>query len=70
MSWSWADIVLVVGVVLAIVLWVVWVDASRLDRLHRRVDASRSVLDQQLVRRATVAATSGDFSASGAKLAR
>ncbi len=56
MSWSWADVVLVVGVVLALVLWFVWVDASRLDRLHRRVDASRSVLDQQLVRRATVAA--------------
>jgi hypothetical protein len=53
---SWAEVVLAVGVVLALVLWVVWVDASRLDRLHRRVDASRSVLDQQLVRRATVAA--------------
>jgi hypothetical protein len=55
-SWSWAEIVLVVGVVLALVLWFVWVDASRLDRLHRRVDASRSVLEQQLVRRASVAA--------------
>lgn len=53
---SWAEVVLAVGVVLALVLWVVWVDASRLDRLHRRVDASRGVLDQQLVRRATVAA--------------
>ncbi|HEY0117863.1 MAG TPA: hypothetical protein VGC04_03680 [Cellulomonas sp.] len=53
---SWAEVVLAVGVVLALVLWFVWVDASRLDRLHRRVDASRSVLDQQLVRRATVAA--------------
>ena len=53
---SWAESVLAVGLVLALVLWFVWVDASRLDRLHRRVDASRSVLDQQLVRRATVAA--------------
>ena len=56
MSWSWAEVVLVVGVVLALVLWFVWVDASRLDRLHRRVDASRGVLEQQLVRRASVAA--------------
>jgi hypothetical protein len=62
-SWSWAEVVLVVGVVLAIVLWFVWVDASRLDRLHRRVDASRGVLDQQLVRRATVAA---ELATSGA----
>jgi hypothetical protein len=62
-SWSWAEVVLVVGVVLALVLWFVWVDASRLDRLHRRVDASRSVLDQQLVRRATVAA---ELATSGA----
>ena len=53
---TWAVVVLVVGIVLALVLWFVWVDASRLDRLHRRVDASRSVLDQQLVRRATAAA--------------
>jgi len=53
---SWAEVVLVVGILLALVLWFVWVDASRLDRLHRRVEASRSVLDQQLVRRATAAA--------------
>ncbi len=53
---TWAEGVVVVGVVLALALWFVWVGASRLDRLHQRVDASRSVLDQQLVRRATVAA--------------
>lgn len=52
----WTETALAVGVVLLLVLWVVWVDASRLDRLHRRVDASRGVLDAQLLRRATAAA--------------
>lgn len=47
----------VVGaVVLLVVLWLVWVSASRLDRLHRKVGASRAVVDAQLVRRATAAA--------------
>jgi hypothetical protein len=53
---TWEEVVLAVGVLLALVVWIVWVDASRLDRLHRRVDSSRAVLDAQLVRRATVAA--------------
>ncbi|SFJ96060.1 hypothetical protein [Cellulomonas sp. KH9] len=48
-------VLVVVGVVL-LVLWLVWVRASRLDRLHRKVAASRAVVDAQLVRRATVAA--------------
>lgn len=66
---SWAEPVLAVGVVLALLLWVVWVDASRLDRLHRRVEASRAVLEAQLVRRATVAAelaTSGSLDPASA----
>jgi hypothetical protein len=54
MTWSevsfWAVVVLALGV------WWVWVAASRLDRLHRKVGASRAVVDAQLVRRATVAA--------------
>ncbi len=61
---TWAEVVVIVGLVLAVLVWVVWVDASRLDRLHRRVDASRAVLDSQLVRRATAAAalaTSGSL---------
>ncbi|MCL2464897.1 MAG: hypothetical protein FWF28_07505 [Micrococcales bacterium] len=53
---GWAEIALAVLVVAGLVVWFVWVDASRLDRMHRRVDASRSVLDQQLVRRASLAA--------------
>ena len=61
---TWTEVVLIVGAVLALLLWLVWIDASRLDRLHRRVDASRAVLDSQLVRRATAAAalaTSGSL---------
>ena len=59
---SWSEITVVVTIVLALVLWWLWVAASRLDRLHRKVGTSRAVLDAQLIRRATVAselATSG-----------
>jgi hypothetical protein len=52
----WSEITVYVTIVLALVLWWVWVAASRLDRLHRKVGTSRAVLDAQLVRRATVAA--------------
>lgn len=51
-----ADLVVAGAVVLLLVLWLVWVAASRLDRLHRKVGASRAVVDAQLVRRATAAA--------------
>ena len=52
----WSEITVYVTIVLALALWWVWVAASRLDRLHRKVGTSRAVLDAQLVRRATVAA--------------
>ncbi|ASR54629.1 hypothetical protein ACT17Q_07715 [Cellulomonas sp. CW35] len=52
----WSEVAGVVVVVLAVLVWSVWVAASRLDRLHRKVGASRSVVQAQLVRRATVAA--------------
>lgn len=44
------------ALVLLVLLWLVWVAASRLDRLHRKVGASRAVVEAQLVRRATAAA--------------
>lgn len=53
---AWSDVALLVVVVLALIAWLVWVRASRLDRLHRKVGASRAVVDAQLVRRASVAA--------------
>lgn len=58
MTEPWVDgtLVLVVVAAVALVLWLVWVQASRLDRLHRKVGASRAVVEAQLVRRATVAA--------------
>lgn len=54
---AWADgtVMLVVAVVL-VLLWLVWAKANRLDRLHRKVGASRAVVDAQLARRASVAA--------------
>lgn len=53
---TWSEVVVVALVVAVLLLWSVWVAASRLDRLHRKVAASRSALDNQLVRRASVAA--------------
>ncbi|MGH3251555.1 MAG: hypothetical protein ACRDOI_35840 [Trebonia sp.] len=51
---TWTIIVLAV---LAIVLWGFYVSwrASRLDRLHNRVEAARTALDLALVRRASAA---------------
>jgi hypothetical protein len=55
---------IIVLVVLAVVLWSFYISwrASRLDRLHNRVEAARTSLDLALVRRASAAselATSG-----------
>ena len=51
-----AEIWLVVAGVLAVLVWLTWSRAHRLDRLHRKVTATRATLDSQLVRRAAVAA--------------
>jgi hypothetical protein len=58
---TWTIIVLIV---LAVVLWGFWVfwRASRLDRLHNRVEAARTSLDLALVRRQSAAA---DLASSG-----
>ncbi|SDC23212.1 hypothetical protein SAMN05216410_1437 [Sanguibacter gelidistatuariae] len=53
---TWSEILVVVGCVLVVVGWLVWVSATRLDRLHRKVVASRLALDAQLVRRSAAAA--------------
>ncbi|TQL04252.1 hypothetical protein [Cellulomonas sp. SLBN-39] len=53
---TWSELAVVVVLVVGLLLWLVWVRASRLDRLHRKVGASRAVVETQLVRRATVAA--------------
>jgi hypothetical protein len=52
---EWTAWALILVLLLLLGLWVVWAAASRLDRLHRRVTASRATLDAQLVRRATAA---------------
>src|SRR5450759_968925 len=59
---SWSEIVVVVGAVVLLVGWRLWVSASRLDRLHRKVASSRAVVDAQLLRRASAAA---NLAASG-----
>jgi hypothetical protein len=51
----WSEIALVVLGVLAVLVWRSLVTASRLDRLHRKVSASRIALNAQLVRRASAA---------------
>ncbi|MDM7831283.1 hypothetical protein [Cellulomonas edaphi] len=53
---SWSDNAVVVLAIVALVVWWLWVTASRLDRLHRKVGAARAVVDTQLIRRATAAA--------------
>ena len=47
------DIAIVVGLVL-LVGWYLTFSATRLDRLHARLEGARSALDAQLVRRASV----------------
>ncbi|MET3974533.1 hypothetical protein [Cellulosimicrobium sp. TH-20] len=59
---TWSEIAVLVLVVAALAAWLLWVAASRLDRLHRKVMASRLALDAQLVRRASAAV---DLAASG-----
>ncbi len=58
---TWTIIVLAI---LALVLWSFYISwrASRLDRLHNRVEAARTALDLALVRRASAAS---DLASSG-----
>lgn len=59
---SWSEVALVAVVLLGLALWWVWVAASRLDRLHHKVVASRLALQAQLDRRVR---TSLDLASSG-----
>jgi hypothetical protein len=52
---TWAEWGLLAAALVVLLLWAVWVEASRLDRLHRKVAASLAVLEAQQVRRASVA---------------
>ncbi|MDR0482114.1 MAG: hypothetical protein LBH13_02980 [Cellulomonadaceae bacterium] len=49
----WQETALIVVVILAVFGWILVVQARRLDRLHRKVSASRVALDAQLRRRAS-----------------
>ncbi|MTG90457.1 hypothetical protein GJV82_16170 [Cellulosimicrobium sp. BIT-GX5] len=59
---TWSETAVLALVLAALVAWLLWVAASRLDRLHRKVMASRLALDAQLVRRASAAV---DLAVSG-----
>lgn len=59
---TWSEATLLVAALLLLLLWMVWVAANRLDRLHRKVAGSRAALETQLVRRASAAA---ELAASG-----
>ncbi|SKC71610.1 hypothetical protein [Krasilnikoviella flava] len=68
---TWSELALVVLVVAAVVVWLAWISASRLDRLHRKVVASRIALQAQLARRAGASidlASSGLLDPAGAVL--
>lgn len=51
----WAEWALLAAALVVLLVWAAWVEASRLDRLHRKVAGSLAMLETQLVRRATVA---------------
>jgi len=53
---TWPLVALIVLVVGAVMVTVVYFAASRIDRLHRRVESSHDALEVQLTRRASVAA--------------
>jgi hypothetical protein len=57
----WTIVVLAVLVLVLLGFWVSW-RASRLDRLHNRVESARTALDLALVRRSSAAA---DLASSG-----
>jgi len=68
---TWSEIALVALGAVAIGLVFAWQGASRVDRLHRKVAASRIALDAQLLRRASAAvelATSGALDPASAVL--
>src|SRR5678815_3445570 len=51
MTWPWIVALLALAIFAA---WYLTFSATRLDRLHARVEGARSALDAQLVRRASV----------------
>ena len=59
---TWSEVAVLVVAVLLVLGWWLWAAANRLDRLHRKVAATRATLENQLVRRASVAA---ELAASG-----
>lgn len=59
---TWSEVTVLVTVLILLLVWALWVVASRLDRLHRKVSTSGAMLAHQLVRRASAAT---ELAASG-----
>ena len=53
--WTPSATVVMVGALVVLAGWYLTFSASRLDRLHARLEGARSALDAQLVRRSSVA---------------
>ncbi|HZI97338.1 MAG TPA: hypothetical protein VFD41_07410 [Actinomycetales bacterium] len=62
LGWDVPSLWFAVVLVLVALSWYLAASASRLDRLHHRVDGARGALENQLLRRATAA---GELAASG-----
>ena len=54
---SWSEIAIIALVIIGLGIWVAAANAQRLDRVHRKVVASRLALDAQLLRRSNAAAS-------------
>ena len=52
---TWSETAVIVALILSVLGFAIWRSATRLDRLHRKVVASRIALDAQLVRRSSAA---------------
>jgi hypothetical protein len=48
----WSEIALIILAIIGIVIWLLWRTANQIDKLHRKVVASRIALAGQLTRRA------------------
>ncbi len=54
---SWSEIAIIALLIVGLGVWIAAASAQRLDRVHRKVVASRLALDSQLLRRSNAAAT-------------
>lgn len=56
---TWSEIAIIAFLIIGLGVWIAAASAQRLDRVHRKVVASRLALDAQLLRRSNAAAILG-----------